>query len=162
MNRKILVIANLLLSGLLLFWLLPNDEKAIRKNLQQLAEYCSFTEGEGTIATLSSVGKAAKLCSDPCAVDVESFDIKRTFIRKEFSNHLLMIKRMLPDTNFTFSDTQINFPQENKALVTTTLFLRGNTKNQRFTDAYELDIVVQKTDGKWLFSSFTVVEFMER
>jgi len=162
MNRKILVIASLLLSGLLLFWLLPNDEKKIRKNLQQLAEFCSSKKGEGTIVTLSSVGKAAKLCSDPCAVEVESFDIKNAFVRKELSNHLLMMKRMLPDTIFTFSDTQVNFPREDKALVTTTISLRGKTKNQRFTDAYELDIVVQKTDGQWLFSAFTVVEFMER
>ena len=162
MNRKILVITSLLLSGLVLFWLLPNDEKAIRKNLQQLAELCSATKGEGTIATLNSVGKASKLCSDPCAVEVESFHIKRTFVRKEFSNHLLMMKRMLPDTHLAFSDTQINFPQEDKALITTTLSLRGKTKNQRFTDAYEVDIMAQKTDGQWFFSAFTVVEFMER
>ena len=162
MNRKIIVIISLLLSGILLFWLLPNDEKRIRKNLHQLAEFCSTTEGETTLTTLSSVGKAAKLCSDPCAVEVESFNIKSTFSHQEFSNHLLMMKRMLPDTRFTFSDTQVIFPQEDKALITTTLSLRGKTKHQRFTDAYELDIVALKTEGKWLFSAFTVIEFMER
>ena len=162
MNRKIIVIVGLLLSGALLFWLLPNDEKVIRKNLRQLAEFCSSTKSEGSIATFHSIGKAAKLCSEPCAVEVESFDINRELLRKEFSNHLLMMKRMLPDTRFTFSDSQINFPQKDKAHITSTLSLRGKTKNQRFTDAYELDIVALKTDGKWLFSAFTVVEFMER
>lgn len=162
MNRKIIVFVSLLLSGALLFWLLPNDEKEIHKSLRHLAEFCSSTVGEGAIATLSSVGKAAKLCSDPCAVEVESFDIKRSFIQQEFSNHLLMMKRMLPDTRFTFSDTQINFPHDDKAFITTTLSLRGKTKHQRFTDAYELDIVALKTEGKWIFSAFTVVEFMER
>jgi len=162
MNRKSLVIASLILSGFLLFWLLPNDEKEIRKNLHHLAEFCSSTEDEGTLATLGSVRRAAKLCSDPCAVEVESFDINRSLIRKEFSNHLLMMKRMLPDTRFTFGDTQITFQQEEKALITTTLSLRGKAKHQRFTDAYELDIVALKTEGKWLFSAFTVVEFMER
>jgi hypothetical protein len=75
---------------------------------------------------------------------------------------MLMMKKMLPDTQFAFKDTQINFPQKSKALITTTLSLRGKTKNERFTDAYELDIVAIKTDGNWLFSSFTVVEFMEQ
>lgn len=162
MNRKILVTVSLLLSGALLFWLLPNDEKKIHKNLQQLAEFCSSTANEGTLTTLSNVGKAAKLCSDPCAVEVKSFNIKRSFIRKEFSNHLRMMKQMLPDTRFTFSDTQITFPQEDKAHITTTLSLRGKTKHQRFTDAYELDIVTLKMEGKWFFSAFTMVEFMER
>ena len=162
MNRKILVIISLLLSGALLFWLLPNDEKEIRKNLRQLAEFCSSTKDEGNIATLMNVGKATKLCSDPCAVEVESFDIKRTFIHKELSNHLLMMKQMLPDTRLTFSDIHLNFPEKDKALITSTLSLHGKTRNQRFTDAYELDIVALKTEGKWIFSAFTVVEFMER
>jgi hypothetical protein len=162
MNRKILVIISLLLSGALLFWLLPNDEKEIRKNLQQLAKFCSSTKDEGNIATLMNVGKAVKLCSDPCAVEVDSFDIKRVFIHKELSNHLLMMKQMLPDTRLTFSDVQVNFPQKDMALITSTLSLHGKTRNQRFTDAYELDIVALKTEGKWIFSAFTVIEFMER
>ncbi len=162
MNRKVIVVLSLLLSGALLFWLLPNDEKIIRDNLQQLAEFCSSSKDDASLATISSVGNAAKLCAIPCTIDIESFDIKRSFIRKEISQHILMMKRMLPDTRFAFKDIQINFSQKDKALLTTTLSLRGKTKNERFTDAYELDIVVIKTDGDWLFSSFTVVEFMER
>ena len=153
MNRKIIVIVSLLLSGTLLFWLLPNDEKEIRKNLHQLAALCSSTEGEATITILNSVRKAAKLCRDPCAVKVESFDINGAFSHREFSNYLLMMKRTLPDTHFTFSDTQINFLQEDKAFITTTLSLRGKIKQQRFTDAYELDIIALKTEGKWIFSA---------
>jgi len=162
MNRKIIVILCLLLSGAFLFWLLPNDEKEIRNNLQQLAESCSSAKGDASLATITSIGRASKLCTDPCAIDIESFDIQKAFIRKEISQHMLMMKRMLPDTRFAFKDTQINFPQKDNALITTTLSLRGKTKTERFTDAYELDIVAIKTDGDWLFSSFIVVEFMER
>ena len=162
MNRKIIVVLGLLLSAALLFWLLPNDEKEIRSNLQQLAKYCSTTKDEAALATLASVGKAAKLCSNPCSVDIASVPIKQTFTRKELSNHMLMMKRMLPQTRFHFDDIQITFPQKKKALLTATLSLRGKNKNQRFTDAYELDIIAEKSEGNWLFSTFTVVEFMER
>ncbi|MBL4904058.1 MAG: hypothetical protein JKY62_15615 [Desulfocapsa sp.] len=30
------------------------------------------------------------------------------------------------------------------------------------SDAYELNIHVEKINGDWLFSSFTVIEFMEQ
>ena len=69
---------------------------------------------------------------------------------------------MLPNTRFAFSDIQIRFPQKEEALLSTTLSLRGENRNQRFTDAYEFSILAEKIDGDWLFSSFTVVEFMER
>ncbi len=162
MNRKILVFISLLLCTILLFWLLPNDKKEIRNNLQQLASLCSSSKGESSLVTISSAGKIAKLCTVPCSVEIEAFDIKRAFSGKEISQHVLMMKRMLPDTRFAFKDIQINFPQKNNALITATLSLHGKTKNERFTDAYELDIRSVNIDGDWLFSSFTVVEFLER
>jgi len=162
MSRKIFVIISLFLGAAVLIWLLPNDEKEIRNNLQQLAEFCSSSKNDTSLATISNVGKAAKLCTDLCIIDIESFDIKRKLIHKEISQHMLMMKRMLPDTHFAFKDIQIIFPQKDNAIITTTLFLHGTTKNERFTDAYEVDIMAIKADGDWLFSSFTVVEFMER
>ena len=162
MNRKILVFISLLFCAALLFWLLPNDEKEIRNNLHQLASLCSSAKDDSSLVTISNAGKIAKLCTIPCSIDIESFDIKRDFIGKEISQHVLMMKRMLPDTRFVFKDIQITFPQKDNALITATLSLHGKTKNERFTDAYELDIRSIKRDGDWLFSSFTVVEFMER
>ncbi len=102
------------------------------------------------------------MCSDPCAVQFLSFSIDRDFDRKELTDHILMMKKTLPTTRFTFHDTSIAFPEENRAAITTTLRLTGKIANDRFTDAYEFDIGAEKIEGKWLFSSFTVVEFMEQ
>ncbi len=162
MNRKFLFFTGLLLCAVLLFYLLPNDEKEIRNKLQQLTLLCSSSNDDSSLQTISSAGKIAKLCTIPCSIDIESFNIKRNFIDKEISQHVLMMKRMLPDTRFALKDIQITFPQKNNALITATLSLHGKTRNERFTDAYELDIASVKSDGDWLFSSFTVVEFMQR
>jgi hypothetical protein len=51
---------------------------------------------------------------------------------------------------------------DNRAEVITTLRINGKIVDQQFTDAYELDIMVDKKDGDWRFSSFTVVEFMQK
>jgi hypothetical protein len=51
---------------------------------------------------------------------------------------------------------------DNRAEVITTLRINGRIVDQQFTDAYEIEIVVDKKDGDWRFSSFTVVEFMKK
>ncbi len=162
MNRKILALCTILVTAALFFFLLPSDEKEIRHNLELLAEYSSSADDEGTLSTLTKSRSAANLCTESCTVDIESFHIKQQLSRKDISDHIIMLKKMLPDTRFTFDDVQVDFPEEKKALINATLSLNGTTKNQRFTDAYELKSSVVKIDGDWLFSSFTVVEFMER
>jgi hypothetical protein len=51
---------------------------------------------------------------------------------------------------------------DGKADILSTVRLDGKTKDNRFTDAYELNIQAKKINGDWLFSSFIVVEFMEK
>jgi hypothetical protein len=73
-----------------------------------------------------------------------------------------MMKKRLPNTSFSFHDTVIDIVDGNRAEVITTLRINGKIVDEQFTDAYELDIVVDKKGGDWRFSSFTVVEFMKK
>ena len=161
MNIKIGAVLVIILA-LIAILLYPNDEKEIRKNLETLAEYCSSPKGEATLAIVKKGAMAAKLCTDPCMVQMESFHINRELSKKEFTNHMLTMKRMLPETRFTFHDTTVIFPEEHLAELTTTLKITGKVTNDRFTNAYELNIHTKKIDGDWLFSSFSVIEFMEQ
>ncbi len=140
----------------------PSDEKKIVKNLHLMSEYCTTDSQEPGLVTLQKTSSAAKLCTDPCEVQVESFDVNREFSRKEITNHIMMMKKRLVGTTFTFQDTVFLQLNDDRAELTTTLRLNGKTVNGRFTDAYELQITAVKREGDWLFASFTVVEFMER
>jgi hypothetical protein len=142
--------------------LFPSDERAIRSNLDDLADYCSTTGNDKAIAALTKISLAGKLFQDPCQVEVKSFDISRELGRKEVTDHILMMKKMMPATRFTFSDTDILFPGDKRAELSTTLRLTGKARDNRFTDAYELSILLSKVEGDWLFSSVTVVEFIEQ
>ncbi len=94
---------------------------------------------------------------------MDSLLIKQEFSHKEMTDHVLMMKKMLPNTSFSFNDVSVDFPpQKNSAIISSTLALHGETKSQRFTDAYEMEISTVKVDGNWLFSSFAIVEFMEK
>lgn len=162
MNKKLLFLLLILLAAGLTIFLLPNDEKKIRHNLSLLAGYCSSGPEEATIEGLKKAAKAARLCSDPCHVQVESFQVMAEFPKTELRDHIIMMKKMLPDTTFTFYDTVVEFAENDLAEIVTTLSLSGKIEDSRFTDAYELNIMAIQKDGDWLFSSFSVVEFMEQ
>lgn len=162
MNKKILALCTILIAATLLFFLLPNDEKEIRRNMELLAEYSSSTDNDGTLSTITKSRSAANLCTKNCAIDIESYHAKQHLSRKEISDHIVLLKKMMPGTRFTFDDIHIDFQGENKALINATLSLNSKTEHQHFTDAYELKSSVVKVDGDWFFSSFTVVQFMER
>ncbi len=161
MNTKLLLLTTLITLAALYFFF-PSEEKKIRRNLDSLAEYCSSSAEEGPLPAFKKVMLAGKLCLYPCRVQVESQNINRAFSKKELSDHLLLLKKRAVNTQFSFHDTVVNFPIDDQAEVLSTLSLDGKTKDSRFTDAYELKIQVKKRDGDWLFSSFTVVEFMEK
>ncbi|TKB25145.1 hypothetical protein FCL47_15980 [Desulfopila sp. IMCC35006] len=162
MNKKFALYAAILLvvAGAVFFW--PSDEKKIKSNLDSLAEYCSSENQEPVITTLQKAALAAKLCTAPCTVHIASFNIDRALSHKEFTDQFLMMKKRLPNTMFSFHDSRIDIADETKAAVTTTLRLDGETIDEKFTDAYEINIAVEKKDGDWLFSAFTVVEFMKK
>ncbi len=161
-NRNWLIfLAILLVAGGTLFFL-PSDEKKIRRNLASLADYCSSPKKDAPIETLKKAALAARLCNNPCKVSIESFHIDRQFTTKDISDHILMMKKQLTNTRFNFHDTVIDLPDKERAEIITTLRLEGKTKDNRFTDAYEINITAKKLEGDWLFSSFTVVEFIEQ
>ena len=144
------------------FFLIPSAEKKIKNNLNSMAEYCSTESGEAMIETLRKVTLASKLCTAPCKIDIQSRNFNKELSQKELSDNFLILKKRLPDTNFTFEDVTIDVPTKNSASVLTTIRLSGESSDGTFTDAYEVYIKVDKIDGDWLFSSFTVVEFMKK
>jgi len=162
-NRQLIIISGIVLAAVAIFFVLrPSDEEKILKKLDLMAEYCTTEQQEPAMVTLQKVASAAKLCTDPCLVKLDSVDVDQEFTRKEISDRLLMLKKRLVGTTFTFQDTSFTSLEGDNAALTTTLLLNGKTVDGRFTDAYELDISARKIEREWLFSSFVVVEFVER
>lgn len=161
MKIKIILITLIIAVGSAIYFR-PTDERKIARNLDLLAQYCSTVNNESAIDTLQKVTAAAKLVKDPGRVIMASFNIDLELSKKEVTDHLLMMKKRLPGTTFIFNDTKITLLDDRSAEVTTTLRLEGRIADDEFTDAYELHAATEKTDGKWRFSSVTVVEFMQK
>lgn len=161
MRYKVLIITiSLVVVLALFFW--PSDENKIKDNLASLAEYCSSVKEEPVIHTMQKAAMAAKLCTEPCRVKIEAYDVEDELSQKDLTDRLLMMKKRLPNTVCKFHDTSIKLDGENRAEVIATLHLSGDIGGKDFTDAYEINAITKKINGGWLFSSFNVVEFMEK
>lgn len=161
-RKKILFFIPVLFIAVIVFFLFPGDEKKIRANLAALAEYSSTSLEKTVIATLQNAAAAAKLCKDPCTVHIESFDINRKFDRQELIEHILIMKRNLPNVSFGFHDTLVEFSDNDRAEIITTLQVKGEFNDERIADAYEFSMKTEKINGDWFFYSFAVVEFMKK
>lgn len=155
------ILAILFCTGIALFFL-PGDEKSIEKKLAELGEFCSTPKGEAPFETLKKAAGAARLCTNSCQVTINSRNLDKMFNQKEISDNILMMKKRLPETIFSFHDTVVDIVADGRAKVITTVKLDGTSVDGRFVDAYEIDIEMKKENGEWLFSAFKVVEFMEK
>ena len=148
--------------GAAFFFLRFSDELQLKKNLVLMAEFCTTEVGEPVLTFAKKVSSATALCTDPCQVEIASLKIKKSYSLQELRDNILLMKKRLAGTGFSFDDPSIDLTDEAHAEITATLLLNGQNVNGRFTDAYEVLIGARKVEKKWLFSSFTVVEFMER
>lgn len=155
------IVAILFCTGVALFFL-PSDEKNIEKKLAELGEYCSTPKGEAAFETLKKAAGAARLCTNSCQVTINSRNLDKVLSHKEISDNILMMKKRLPETIFSFHNTVVDIVADGKAEVITTLKLDGESVDGRFVDAYEIDIEMIKEKREWLFSGFRVDEFMEK
>lgn len=161
MRTKIIVVAAILaIICAIIFW--PSDKKKIMANLDALADYCSPVSGESVIETVKEVTLATKLFTDPFQVRIDSRKIDRQLSSKELSDRLLMLRKRLPNTTYSFDDKMVTLSGDTTATISTTLLLESESLDEQFTDAYELQANAVKVDGKWLFSSFTLIEFMQK
>ncbi|SDP51618.1 hypothetical protein [Desulforhopalus singaporensis] len=162
--KKTALILIVTVGAALVAWLLwrPTDEKKIVANLDKLAAYCSSPQKQTPMEIIASAASIARLCNDPTMVTIHSLNINRPLASKEISDHVLMLKRRLPPAGCSFRDSRVDVTGPTSAEVITTLFLEGRQQGSKFTDAYEMDISLEKNQGKWLFSSFRIVEFVQK
>lgn len=162
MKRIILFFAVVIVSAGIVHFFLPNDEKEIRGNLVSLAEYGSSPANEAMLDSLKKAALAVKLCKTPFSVTYKARGIEREFNEKELTDRILMVKKRGGGTRFVFEDIRIEINGKKSAAIIATLRLEGHLEDGAFTDAYETNLTAIKIEGDWFFSSFEMVEFLEK
>lgn len=164
MNRKnlLFITAVILAIGALVFYLLPDEEKQVRKQLNLLEQLASKQAKETGLQSIKKAAQISSLFTDPCRLKVERLDFEGEFIRKEVINHIQIARNSFSQVNVQFHDITIEFPNKTTANVIMTLQLTGKNGGENWADTHEIDAGMIKNEGDWLLSECTLIEVLKK
>lgn len=155
MNRIVLIgVLCLAAIGSLVFFLLPDDEKKIKKQLHQLCSYVSQKGQEKPLETLSVTAKFGSGFADPCLIAVESDDAQDllTLSRKEITDRTLLLRKRYTWLTIALYDLAVKVGENQKAEVTATVRIDGSENSVDFSDLLALQASMTKIQGEWLLT----------
>lgn len=159
----ILVLLIGIVAGFLWFWIGNSEDKKIRKQFAKLAENVTKEPGEGNISMVRKMQWLGSLFANSCDIDIPKSYLSGTYSPKDIVSNATRARMGFSSLKLEFYDIKINLTGKNTANVVFTGRLSGVVNNDKSADEIrELDAVIKKIDGKWLFSSFKVVEVLEK
>ncbi len=154
-------IATLLAVGLL-FFLFPNREKEVKKQLNRLSAAASVQQDEPPLTSLKKAARIGKLFADTCTLSVQRPAINNSFSRKEIMDRISMAKRVFTKLEVSFYDITVQFPADSKAEALLTMRLLGKRGDQDFADVQEVQLTLEKVERKWLINGVELIEVLEK
>ena len=163
-NSKTILIAVViaLVAGASAWFWWSGDERAIRKQLALITEAGSRAENEPPMEGLVKATQMAALFSDPCQLTVEMAHHEGSYARKQIQERILLVRSWFVQVEVTLHDIAIGRIENKTTTVRGTIRLRGKATGDLVADVQEFKAEMAKIDGKWLFTSVTLVEVLER
>lgn len=165
---KPLLIAGLIvmIGVLAVFYLLPSEEKKVRKQFDLLSQYAAKEPNEDLLSAANRAKNIGRLFADPCELKAEGdsfYSLTGTYSREEMAGYAFRGRSYFSSLSLKFHDLKIEFPERETASVRLTATLSGrSTSGENLDEAREFLSVLQKIEKKWLFSRFDVVEVLKR
>ncbi len=162
---KYLIIALLVLgigifAGLNIF---QSEEKRVKKQFHLLAESVSKPPGETPIAMAQKLKNVGPLFSENCGLDIPSYSLTGRYSREEIAGYAAKGRSYFSELSLRFYDLVVTFPEAETAKATLTARVTGKSNmGEQVNEAHELESVLKKTEKKWLFSQFSVVEVLKK
>ncbi len=165
---KHLLIAGLiaLIGVLAVFYLLPSEEKKVRKQFELLAQYAAKEPNEDLLSAANRAKNIGRLFADPCELKAEGdsfYSLTGTYSREEMAGYAFRGRSYFSSLSLKCQDLKVEFPDRETASVRLTLTVLGrSTSGENVDEAREFLAVLQKIEKKWLFNRFEVVEVLKR
>ena len=145
------------------FRFLESDERKVKKQFARLSEWVSKEPGESPMVMAQKVKNIGSLMSESCEIKmpIDSFSGKNT--REEVSAYAARGRSYFSALDLRFYDLSISLPEKGVADVTLTARLTGTSAGgEHVEETRELRCVLKKTEGKWVFTEFEVIEVLKK
>ena len=163
-KRKILIGLAVVVAAFLLYnFFFKDEEEAVRKQFEVLAESTSKEPGEQPLIAIQKAGQIGSLFADICRLKVTTTPFSGEYTPKEIIDRTIMARASFAQATIKFYDVNIDFPIDGVANVVATVRLTGKSSREKdVTDTHEIEAILKKIDGDWLFTELKVVEVLEK
>jgi hypothetical protein len=162
-KQILIALAALIIGIVVVVRLFPSEEKKARRQFALLSKCVSKGSRENPITTASKVQKLRALLAENCSLKTHIPEFSGSFTGQELSSLIAQARLQFSNLSAKFYDVEIDFPEEEMATATLTVNVAGTMADGvRIDETHELECVLKKIEGKWLFSECQVVEVLTK
>jgi len=165
--KHVIIAGFVVLFGILaVFYLLPSEEKKVRKQFDLLSYYVGKESGEDLLSMANRVKNIGRLFAENCEFKIEGdpfYAFSGNYSREEVSGYAFRGRTVFSNLALKFHDVKVEFPEKGTAKVNLTARLTGrSTAGENVDEVRELLCVLKKIEKQWLFSQFEVVQVLRK
>jgi uncharacterized protein YchJ len=163
-KKNIIIVCIVIAGGLAAFFILfQSDEAKIKKRFKEMSEQVEKEGNEHDILAAAAARKIENMFTGSVHIEIPSYSVSQSFPKGEISPHALYARAQFNKMTLKFRDVEIEFPEENRAVVSVTGIFKAITKaNERVDEVHEVECSFKKIEDEWFFSGITQVEVLER
>ncbi|OGV46480.1 MAG: hypothetical protein A2017_20560 [Lentisphaerae bacterium GWF2_44_16] len=165
MVKKIIaaLVAIVIIAGLYFVIFHKSDKDRVKRQLALLSDYASKYPGEGAAVMLMKTQAVGGLFDEHCGLEVGDDFFSGDYTPEEISSKSVMMRRQFSNALISFYDINVDFPEKDKALVTLTARFTGVVSGgETVNQVRELQVTLNRKNGKWLFAEFKIVTVLKK
>ena len=144
-------------------YLFQSEEQKVKKQFRLFSEWMSKDSAENAITLAHKTQRIKSLFVDRFELQTEIESMSGTYTPEEISSYAAQGRLMFSNLSLKFYDFDISFPEQETARVILTARLKGtSTTGEYFDETHELECILRKIEGRWLFSHAEIVEVLKK
>jgi hypothetical protein len=140
----------------------PTDRRQIKRQFKRVAQWVSKEGPEGPLAIVQSIPEGRKYFADPCELKAEAYGVDESFSPLELSKLAMGARSRFDSFSVEFYDLTVGFTGDGEARATVTARISGSGGEDRLQETREVDCVLRKVEGRWLFSRIALVQVLKK
>ncbi len=162
--KSLIAAAVLIVAGIIaFFWYFQGDEARIKKRFKTIAELAEKSPDEHELTAAVNARRIGGMFADACQIEIPSYNISRTFDRKDIPGRVMGARSRYTDISLDFHDITIDFPEDGTAQVTLTAYMEAVwLSGKSVREVHEIACWLEKIEKDWFFNQIEVVTVLER
>lgn len=147
------------------YYLRPDNEQLIRKQFAELTALSRKTGKESLVSAMTKAKSLANLFTEKSMFAIDGLPwIAGPYSRERLSGDILRSRTLFNTMKLSCDDLEIEFNEEqSRGIVLLSVVLTGNMKSGKsLREVRELEVILEKTEGKWLFDSFRIRQLIKK